>query len=79
MGVFKLLILTRPELAVYNRLFPDTFRCMHTTRMNAYPKTVSIIKMQHTCRAQGCRETDKFYRVSYFITPFNQNGIYELE
>ena len=24
-------------------------------------------------------DTDKFYRVSYFITPFNQKGIYEWE
>ena len=28
-------------------------RRMHTTRTNANPKTVSVIKMQHTYRAQG--------------------------
>ena len=47
---------------------------------NAYPKTVSVKKKrQHTYRAQDRRKTDKFFKVSYFITTFNQNSIHEWE
>ena len=42
---------------------------------NADPKTDSVIKMRHTdvqSSRKIRRKFDKFYRVSYFITPFNQ-------
>ena len=32
---------------------------------NAYPKTVSVIKMQHTYRAQGCRK--RIYKFQSFL------------
>ena len=46
-----------------------------TLRTNAYPKTVSVIKMRDTYRAQERRITDKSYSCFLSYTPFNQKGI----
>ena len=73
--IFSLLYKQCFELKTWSGSETGCFRI----RLDAYyytheciTKTVSVIKMQHTYRAQGRQKTHKFDRVSYFITHFNK-------